>query len=516
MKMRQTDVLIIGSGLSGLMIAELLSLHKNVIVFTKDRLEDSNSYLAQGGIAAAVQEKDDWYDHFLDTLQAGCFHNKMIATKHLVTEGPEMIRKLVELGVEFDRKSDGTYEFGKEGAHNCARILHIGGDATGRHLIDTVKKRIIEKNLVVEGETAIRLIVENNRCCGVWSMDVNGEIAATYANAVILATGGLSGLYPVNSNASTITGDGIALAYDAGAELSDLEFIQFHPTLLVNEGKSVGLVTEAVRGAGGFLVDEKGNRLMENEHPSKDLAPRDVVSRVLFRAQRNGKKTFLDIRGITNFQKKFPTVTGLCRKNGYSIGEGLIPVAPGAHFTMGGVETDTSGRTSVDGLFAVGEVANTGVHGANRLASNSLLEGVVFANRLADTIRSERSSPSNGRVKWQGVEVLTDATSYEHIREIMNKYISIERNEDGLKTAIQHFKRYLGTTRICEFPSLEEIQKYNQVLVGQLVAESALQRTESRGGHYRTDYPDQHEKWKQRRVKRRKECYEPVETTAGT
>ncbi|WP_260412516.1 L-aspartate oxidase [Alkalihalobacillus sp. TS-13] len=516
MKIRQTDVLIIGSGLSGLMIAELLSLHKNVMIFTKNRLEDSNSYLAQGGVAAAIQEKDDWYDHFLDTLQAGCFHNETIATTHLVTEGPEMIRKLVELGVKFDRKSDGTYDFGKEGAHNCARILHIGGDATGRHLIDTVKKRIREKNLVVEGETAIKLIVKNNRCCGVWSMDTNGEITATYAGAVILATGGLSGLYPVNSNASTITGDGIALAYEAGAEMSDLEFIQFHPTLLVNEGKSVGLVTEAVRGAGGILVDETGKRLMENEHPSKDLAPRDVVSRVLYQAQRNGKKTFLDIRRITNFQKQFPTVTGLCAENGISIEESLIPVSPGAHFTMGGVETDVSGRTSVNGLFAVGEVANTGVHGANRLASNSLLEGVVFANRLANAIRSEPSALSGSRVRWQGLEVLTDTPSFELIRETMNKYIGIERNENGLRQAIQHFNRYLRSTRICEFPSLEEIQKHNQVLVGWLVAESALQRTESRGSHYRTDYPYQLEKWQQRRVKRRKERYEPVETTAGS
>ncbi|MCF6409956.1 L-aspartate oxidase [Pseudalkalibacillus salsuginis] len=516
MKTRKTDVLIIGSGLSGLMTAELLSLQKNVMIFTKKRLEDSNSYLAQGGIAAAVQEKDAWYDHFLDTLQAGCFHNETAAARQLVTDGLEMIQKLVGLGVQFDRQPDGTYQYGKEGAHSHARILHIGGDSTGKHLIDTVKKRIIEKNLVVEGETVLKLIVKNNRCIGVWSMDELGEMTATYASAVILATGGLSGLYPLNSNASTITGDGLALAYDAGAELTDLEFIQFHPTLLVNDdGKSVGLVTEAIRGEGAALVDESGNRLMKNEHPLEDLAPRDVVSRVLYRAQMAGKETFLDIRNINDFQKRFPTVTRLCAKNRVSIEKGLIPVAPGAHFTMGGVGTDVGGRTSITGLYAVGEVANTGVHGANRLASNSLLEGVVFANRLAQTVRSETDVELTLEAEWEGIEVLADSPTFEEIREIMNNHIGIERDERGLNQAVRWFERYLNTTVIHEFPSLEDIKKRNQILVGWLVAGSALQRTESRGSHYRTDHPYQREKWQQRRVKRRKECYESVESTAG-
>ncbi|WP_408009729.1 L-aspartate oxidase [Pseudalkalibacillus sp. A8] len=516
MKTRKTDVLIIGSGLSGLMTAELLSSRKNVMIFTKKRVEDSNSYLAQGGIATAMQETDDWYDHFLDTLQAGCFHNESAATRQLVTDGPEMIQKLVELGVQFDRQSNGTYQYGKEGAHNRARILHIGGDSTGKHLIDTVKKRIIEKDLVVEGETAIKLIVKNNRCVGVWSMDEYGNMTATYAQAVVLATGGLSGLYPLNSNASTITGDGLALAYVAGAELTDLEFIQFHPTLLVNEeGKSVGLVTEAIRGEGAVLVDEYGNRLMKHEHPLEDLAPRDVVSRVLYRARMAGNKTFLDIRSINDFQKRFPTVTRLCKENGVSIEKGLILVAPGAHFTMGGVETDVDGRTSIAGLYAVGEVANTGVHGANRLASNSLLEGVVFANRLAHSIRSETDIALISGLEWEGIEILADSPTYEEIHEIMNNHIGIERDEHGLNQALRWFERYIDTTVIHEFPSLGEIKKRNQILVGWLVAGSALQRTESRGSHYRTDHPYQREKWQQRRVKRRKECYESVKSTAG-
>ncbi len=515
MKTQKTDVLVIGSGLAGIMTAELLSVHKNVIIFTKNRLEDSNSYLAQGGIAAAIQSEDSWYDHFLDTLQAGCYHNEPEATQQLVEGGPDAIHRLVELGVRFDRNDDGTYQYGQEGAHNRARILHICGDATGKHLIDTVKRRVLSHGLVQEGQTVVRLMMSRGRCVGAWSIDQNGEWTATYASTVILATGGLSGLYPFNSNAETITGDGIALAYEAGAEISDLEFIQFHPTLLVTEGKSSGLVTEAVRGQGAKLVDQDGRSLMEGEHPLEDLAPRDVVSRVLYRARQSGKETFLDIRGITDFEKKFPTVTRLCRKGNIDLQEGFIPVSPGAHFTMGGIDVDRQGATTVPNLYAVGEVANTGVHGANRLASNSLLEGVVFACEVANSILSNMCSvPVERTVQWSDLPVLVQSPEFSSIQAVFNDHIGIERNRIGLEKAVRWFEGHLTNTVYQEFPNLQDIQMYQHVLVGALVARSALERTESRGSHYRTDHPIEKEYWRQKRIKRRKRAYEPVESTA--
>ncbi|MCF6136379.1 L-aspartate oxidase [Pseudalkalibacillus berkeleyi] len=517
MKTQSTDVLVIGSGLAGLMTAELLSTDKNVMIFTKGKLEDSNSYLAQGGIASTIHSEDRWYDHFIDTLQAGCFHNNQDATERLVKNGPPMIRILEHLGVEFDRNEDGTYQFGNEGAHHRARILHINGDSTGKHLIHTIKQRIMQKNLVVEGETAVQLIMKDHKCLGVWTVNAAGEMTATYAPTVILATGGMSGIYPVNSNATTITGDGIALAYEAGAALSDLEFVQFHPTLLDIEGLKAGLVTEAVRGAGGKLIDQNGLQLMKHEHPLMDLAPRDIVSRVLYRSRQQGKKTFLDIRHISDFKEKFPTVTELCKRNHVHLEKELIPVAPGAHFTMGGIDVDVHGRTTIPNLYAVGEVANTGVHGANRLASNSLLEGIVFAREIACTVLTDQNRSNHPtHIPWKGACVLKSAPAFEEIQQVMDQYVGIERNGIGLTKAVQWFQNHLDQQEFKENPSLQEIQSRHAILVGSLIATSALARTESRGSHYRTDYADSKIKWQQKRVKRRKGIYEQVESTTGS
>jgi L-aspartate oxidase len=517
MKTRKADVLIIGSGLAGLMTAELLSMQKNVIIFTKGKLEDSNSYLAQGGIAAATHEKDSWYDHFFDTLQAGCFHNELDTTERLVKNGPAVIDRLVNLGVRFDCENNGSFQYGKEGAHSRSRILHICGDSTGRHLIDTIKRRIIDKDLVIEGESAVELIMVKGRCVGTFSIDEHGEVVATYASSVILATGGLSGLYPINSNAKTITGDGIALAYEAGAELSDLEFIQFHPTLLFAGGKCSGLITEAVRGARGKLVDQDGNPVMEGEHPLGDLAPRDVVSRVLYRARQNGDETYLDIRSIEDFPEKFPTATRLCEENGVELQKGVIPVAPGAHFTMGGITVNSNSRTTIDNLYAVGEAANTGVHGANRLASNSLLEGIVFACELAEWILSKPSEKHYEFPKyWKGSYILTNTPNFHEIKSVMDRWIGIERHEQGLKNAVDWFEAHLSKQTFKRFPTLKEIQLRHHLLVGSLVARSALERTESRGSHYRSDHPLQREEWKQKRVIRRKKAYEPIKSTTGS
>lgn len=424
-----------------------------------------------------------------------------------------MIKRLIDLGVEFDRSEDGSYQYGREGAHRRSRILHICGDATGKHLINTVKKRILDKQIVVEGETVFKLIIRDGRCIGVWSLDERGEMSATYAASVVLATGGLSGLYPFNSNAATVTGDGMALAYEAGAVLTDMEFIQFHPTLLLRGRESVGLVTEAIRGEGGILVDEYGNRLMQGVHPLGDLAPRDIVSRELYRARQQGKKTYLDIRRIPRFSERFPTVTELCRKNGIPWENGFLQVAPGAHFSMGGIEVDASARTSIPGLFAIGETAHTGVHGANRLASNSLLEGMVTAEQVAQTILYEPKQRLYPPVSWLGVKVLKYAPQLEQIRTILDTCVGIERNEQQLVKAINWFESYLDQQVYTKTPHLEEVQIKNQLLVAWLVAKSSLERTESRGSHYRSDYPYQVEEWRQKRIKRRKWSHEPFEIT---
>ncbi|WP_257348398.1 L-aspartate oxidase [Pseudalkalibacillus decolorationis] len=516
MNIRRSDVLVIGSGLSGLMTAQLLGLDKNVIILTKGRLETSNSYLAQGGIAAAVQESDSWYSHFIDTIQAGRLHNNAETTKALVREGPAMVHKLIEYGVDFDQELDGHFQYGKEGAHSLSRILHAGGDATGKHVVEALKRHVTEKRMVVEGETAVELILQNNECVGVWSINGDGKLTANIASSVVIASGGYSGLYPLHSNASTITGDGISLAYDAGALVSDMEFIQFHPTLLVKNGFGVGLVSEAVRGKGAILIDEQGLPLMENQHPMKDLAPRDVVSRVLYRVRQDGRETFLDIRNVPDFQRNFPTITRLCVENGIPLEKGKIPVAPGAHFTMGGIDVDEVGRSTIKGLYAVGEAANTGVHGANRLASNSLLEGIVFANRLADHLINEPLRIAQIDLKWHGLEILKQVPSHTQLCEVLNEYAGIERTSEGLSQATEYFNQLLQKTERIEAPTLEQIQMRNQVLIGWMIATSALKRTESRGSHFRTDFPTQDDvQWKQKRIKRGKFEHEPFKSSSG-
>lgn len=495
--MPNSSVIIIGSGISALTAAYQLSSEKNVIIITKSKMTNSNSILAQGGVASSIGKDDSWLSHFNDTLSAGCYHNNEDAVEILVKKGPDYLLDLINDGMKFDRDKDQNLSLGKEGAHSTRRILHAGGDATGRALVLHMLEKIKERVQIIEDLTAIDFVIKNQHCIGVKAKSKDNTIKEYFAEYTILATGGCGGLYSFTSNDQTITGDGLAMAYRAGVELVDLEFIQFHPTLLYKEGKSCGLVSEAVRGEGAILVDEDKKPIMSGVHPLLDLAPRDVVARALFHEILKGKKIFLDISMIDDFSNHFPTITNLCIENEIQIENGLIPVTPGAHFLMGGIKTDDLGHTSIPGLYSVGEVACTGVHGANRLASNSLLEGIVFGNRvaidiLADYQRNSKISHSQDEMNSKQSHSL-NLPSKIQIQTMMMENVGIVRNKERLQYAIEWFEKFKHEFEGISPSSLtiEQLELFNMITVGWLIARSALMRTESRGGHFREDYPSE-------------------------
>ncbi|MEE6449679.1 L-aspartate oxidase [Gottfriedia acidiceleris] len=489
--MRTADVVIIGSGIAALMAAEKICQSKNVILFTKKKIWDSNSMLAQGGIAAVMSKDDSWELHKQDTLEAGCNENNIEAVEELVKNGTASMNDLVSIGMKFDKDKLGQFHLGREGAHRKNRILHSGGDATGKHLVETIYARIKDKITIIEHDMVIDLIIQDGKCNGVLILNENGELESCYANTTLLATGGIGAMYQFSSNNQAITGDGIAMAYRAGCEMADLEFIQFHPTLLYINGACKGLVSEAVRGEGAFLVTKTGRRIMKGIHPFEDLAPRDVVSRAIFNEMQNGEEIFLSIGMIDGFEKRFPTITENLMNNGIDLQKGLIPVVPGAHFHMGGVKTSTNGETTIPGLYAVGEVACTGVHGANRLASNSLLEGIVFGKKVAKFIADLPLAKINEIPPKYMIPRFRALPTKDEIKEIMMKYIGIVRNEDDLNKAITYFSSFLESKTVDTRPmNKEEIERYNMLITGKLIAEAAIRRKESIGSHF-IDYIDQ-------------------------
>ncbi|MDN4072745.1 L-aspartate oxidase [Fictibacillus terranigra] len=520
MNVESTDVLIIGSGIAGLMTAECLRSHKNVTIVTKSSFRSSNSYLAQGGIAAVTETEDHWAEHFMDTVTAGSFHNEETLSEILVKEGTEMIRQLEEWNVPFDRNKDGSLTLGREGGHRRSRIIHAGGDRTGSRIIDTLYKRIAGHVTMKEYEIAGDLIIKQGRCAGAWTKNSEGEITIYFASTIILACGGAAGLYSVHSNDRSISGDSIALAYRAGAVLSDLEFIQFHPTMLFKKGVSYGLVSEAVRGEGGRLVTSEGAPVMSGVHELGDLAPRDVVSRTIFGFIQKGEDIFLDVSKVKNFTNRFPSITSQCKKADVVLKEGKIPVAPGAHFTMGGTVTNQWGETTVPCLYAVGEASRTGVHGANRLASNSLLEGVVFAKRTASRIlESKDHEVSIYPVEWgfptQKQKKLPEKIE---IQRQMTQYAGIVRTGKDLDKALRWFRRF-SIDKPDYYSTPDEIERMNMLQTGWLIISSAQMRTESRGGHYRSDYPTKNDNdWLKKQIYRKKDWNEQAEaekTAAG-
>lgn len=487
--MEEADILVIGSGIGALSVAGQLCKHKRkVTVITKGLKKACNSSLAQGGISVALSKEDDYHYHYEDTMAAGCNLNDPEAVMKLVSTAPGVIKEFIESGMVFDKDEKGELAFGREAAHRLNRVIHAGGDKTGLRVVEQLIRNLTTDVTVKQNEMALDLRVKDGKCCGVITRDDKGEKHVYHANYTILATGGIGQLYPSTSNDVTITGDGLAMAYRAGAKLKNLEFIQFHPTMLTIDGNAYGLVSEACRGAGGILVNEKGERIMEGVHPMKDLAPRDVVARQVYAHTLKGEKIYLDISAVKDFKKKFPTVTSICEEHGVDPDDGKIPVAPGAHFHMGGVEATTEGLTSVEGLYAVGEVACTGVHGANRLASNSLLEGIVFGKLLADYILTHPKKTENFSEEPIKTKLKSLPTKAE-IREKMMEFVGIVRHEKKMLDILDWFKQYMPNgedfTRIDpDSATNEETELYNMVTAGYLIAKAAFSRKESIGAHF--------------------------------
>ncbi|MFS0614649.1 L-aspartate oxidase [Lederbergia ruris] len=528
--MNQIDVLIIGSGVAALQLACKLRHDINVMIITKSHIQESNSYLAQGGIAAAIGDPDRSEKHYFDTLEAGRFHNEPSAVEGLTDRAPSLIQSLAQQGCPFDKDEKGKLLLGMEGAHSEKRIIHGGGDATGKTIIDHLLPRIPHHVKVMENHFAFELLVEKDICVGVKTKDENNQIHCFIANHVVLATGGCGQMYRYSSNAETVTGDGIALAYLAGANIVDMEFIQFHPTLLYVNGKTQGLVSEAVRGEGGRLVTETGKEIMRGVHPLADLAPRHIVSQTIYEHLSQGEDIYLDISQVKDFSKRFPTISRLCQENGLGLEEKRIPVVPGSHFLMGGIQTDLIGRSSLQGLYALGEVACTGVHGANRLASNSLLEGLVMGESLAQwlntqsfskRIRSESSYWQESTDKRMGKPLPT----IEEIQKRMMDHVGIVRTEEGLTEQLQWLESFVGEhagSGNLDLMDKDELTRYFMVITASLVTKAALHRTESRGGHYRMDFPceDDHN-WRRKRLIHNRKVkegmvYEQDQITAAT
>ena len=487
--MIKTDVLVIGSGIGALSVAsELCKYKRKVTIITKGLRKSCNSSLAQGGISVALSDKDDYHWHYEDTMIAGCNLNDSDAVMKLVSTAPNVIREFIKTGMVFDKDENGNIAFGREGAHRLNRIIHAGGDRTGLRVVEQLLRNVTTDVNIVQNEMALELRVKNGKCSGAITKNLKtGEISHYEADYTVLATGGIGQLYPSTSNDVTITGDGMAMAYRAGCKLKNLEFIQFHPTMLTINSKAYGLVSEAVRGAGGILINDKGEKIMEGVHPQKDLAPRDVVSREVYAHYLKGEKIFLDTSAIDNFREKFPTVTEICEEHGVNVDDKMIPVAPGAHFHMGGVEATPEGITNIDGLYAVGEVACTGVHGANRLASNSLLEGLVFGKLLADYIVNtpRKAEEFDDTIP---TETLGDLPTKKEIQHQMMKFLGIVRHTGNIHSIIEWFEQYspdkkFGKLDIVNTPP-EKLEIYNMLTAGWLIAKAAEKRKESIGAHY--------------------------------
>ncbi len=498
------DAVIIGSGIAGVYTALQMDSNVNVAIVTKETLNISNSVLAQGGIAVSLDKEDSPAYHFKDTLYAGAGLCDEEIVWALVNEAAENIDILCRYGVNFDKAENQQLALSREAAHSKNRIIHTG-DATGKEVCDTLIRAVLQLNNVKirERNFAIDIVTQQNQCRGLLVYDEDaGENRLLVSDVVICASGGFGQLYQYTTNPPVSTGDGTALAFRAGCKLMDLEFVQFHPTVLYHSENQSFLISEAVRGEGAFLISSSGEHFMSNYHEMAELAPRDVVSRAIFEEiQKTGSThVFLDIshKDAGYIKNRFPNIYKTCIEYGIDITKDKVPVAPAEHYCMGGIKTDAFGRTEILGFYACGEAACNGIHGANRLASNSLLEGLVFGKRIGMEVSRQVLSnrgktaavPIHIELPEKNAILLINADALKaHLRKLMSQNVGIIRSENKLQEAMGQILEMKEQIFGKKLSSIQQLEFVNMLTISELVIKSALMRTESRGAHYRIDYP---------------------------
>ncbi len=498
----ECDFLIVGSGIAALRAAIELADDGQTLVLTKGGAEQGSTAFAQGGIAAAVGDTDSPELHAADTLAAGDGLCRSDAVRVLTGLGPRYVQELIDWGARFDRGPDGRVALAREAAHSVRRVLHAR-DATGREISRVLWQRVsgLPRVRVIEHALAVDAVVVDGRCAGAGYLDEQGRHGVVTAAATLLATGGAGQLFRETTNPPVATGDGIAIAYRAGARMADLEFVQFHPTALDVGGAPRFLLSEALRGEGAVLVNEAGARFMRHADPAGDLAPRDRVARAIAReAERTGGRVYLTLEDLQPafVHARFPTIAAACARSGLDLARDRIPVGPAAHYLMGGVDVDLDGRTSVSGLFAAGEVACSGVHGANRLASNSLLEGLVFgavagaAMRRWAAAHGRPAPPPDSGARAPGSPARSAGPSENAVRDLMWRGVGLFRDGPRLTRALDTLNEWEAALEPVA-SNADAARLASLVTVGCLMARAALRREESRGAHYRSDYPERND-----------------------
>ncbi len=515
MKRLVYDAVVVGSGIAGLTVARQLSKQSKTCLITKSALKEGSTLYAQGGIAAVMDKSDAYQYHYNDTIKAGAGLCDAQAVDVLVKEGPDRVRELIELGANFDKSGHG-YDLTKEGAHCRRRILHAG-DATGREIEKTLGNALLHDERVdfLVNTSILRLLVKDGQCYGCVALEGDDPFLIM-AKVVVIATGGCGQVYSHTTNPPVATGDGLSIAFQAGAAVQDMEFVQFHPTTLYLGDKrpiSIFLISEAVRGEGGVLRNSNGDRFMSRYHPDGELAPRDIVSRAIVQecSRQNVSHVYLDLSPLTvNVKDRFPMIYGRCLESGLDITRDWIPVSPAMHYVMGGVKTDVWGRTTLRGLYAVGEVASLGLHGANRLASNSLLDGLVFGYRVAEDacrflkegsmVVADNAAQVINEVAMSSSQLAGLLSEKERIRRLMWSNVGIIRTADSLNEAWHALTKLRWILKLSPF-SVPVFEVQNMIIVSALMTYFSRQRCESRGGHYRSDYPNTHDQlWQKRQV----------------